>query len=299
MACLLFNLALHKVIKDSGINTRGTIFNKSVQIFAFADDIDIIAQTPNALKEAFASLETEANKMNLKINQEKTKYMPCTKTEFRESYFEIGPYKFETTSNFKYLGSEISNLSSITPEIRNRITAANRCFFGLKKYLKSNFIRRETKLLIYKTLIRPILIYSAETWVLTEKDKQTLAVFERKVLRSIFKGIKEGNFWRKRTNLEIYRCFKEPDVIKTIAIQRIKWAGHVIRMDDSSTTKKIFLAKPITTRVRGRPKLRWIDCIEKDFEILKVNNWKSTAKNRAAWGKLLRKARAHPGLSCQ
>jgi hypothetical protein len=42
LACLLFNIALEKVVRDAGINTRGTIFCKSVQILAFADDIDII-----------------------------------------------------------------------------------------------------------------------------------------------------------------------------------------------------------------------------------------------------------------
>ncbi|GFY30550.1 putative endonuclease-reverse transcriptase [Trichonephila clavipes] len=46
LACLLFNLALEKVVRNSNINTRGNIFNKSIQLLAFADDIDIIARTP-------------------------------------------------------------------------------------------------------------------------------------------------------------------------------------------------------------------------------------------------------------
>jgi hypothetical protein len=44
-ACLLFNTALQKVVRAAGINTRGTIFYKSVQILAFVDDIDIIGRT--------------------------------------------------------------------------------------------------------------------------------------------------------------------------------------------------------------------------------------------------------------
>jgi sorting nexin-29 len=42
LACLLFNIRLEKVIRDAKINTRGSIFFKSVQIFAYADDIDIV-----------------------------------------------------------------------------------------------------------------------------------------------------------------------------------------------------------------------------------------------------------------
>jgi sorting nexin-29 len=41
LACLLFNIALEKVVRDAGIYTRGTILYKSVQILAFAEDIDI------------------------------------------------------------------------------------------------------------------------------------------------------------------------------------------------------------------------------------------------------------------
>jgi sorting nexin-29 len=42
LACLLFNTALEKVIRDAALSIRGTIFYKSVQILAYADDIDII-----------------------------------------------------------------------------------------------------------------------------------------------------------------------------------------------------------------------------------------------------------------
>jgi sorting nexin-29 len=66
---------LEKVIRDAAVNIRGTIFCKSVQILAYADDIDIIGRTQSAMIEAFTSLEKAAKDMNLFINQEKTKYM--------------------------------------------------------------------------------------------------------------------------------------------------------------------------------------------------------------------------------
>jgi hypothetical protein len=47
LACHLFNIALEKVVRDASINTKGTIFCKSVQILAFADYIDIIGRTEN------------------------------------------------------------------------------------------------------------------------------------------------------------------------------------------------------------------------------------------------------------
>ncbi|KAJ4445346.1 hypothetical protein ANN_07151 [Periplaneta americana] len=71
---LLDPLALEKVMRDSRINTRGTIFYKLIQVPAYADDLDIIGSQA-AMKEAFIKLEKGARKMHLQINEEKTKYL--------------------------------------------------------------------------------------------------------------------------------------------------------------------------------------------------------------------------------
>jgi hypothetical protein len=45
LACLLFNIALENVIRDSGIERQGIIYYKSVQVLAYADDLDIIGRS--------------------------------------------------------------------------------------------------------------------------------------------------------------------------------------------------------------------------------------------------------------
>jgi sorting nexin-29 len=45
LVCLLFNTVLGKVITDAAVNMRGTIFYKSLQILAYADDTDTIGRT--------------------------------------------------------------------------------------------------------------------------------------------------------------------------------------------------------------------------------------------------------------
>ena len=55
--------------------TRGTIFNKSVQILAYADDIDIITRSESTLKEYFFALERAVGNAKLIINEGKTKHM--------------------------------------------------------------------------------------------------------------------------------------------------------------------------------------------------------------------------------
>ncbi|GFV65494.1 uncharacterized protein TNCV_1737311 [Trichonephila clavipes] len=116
-------------------------------------------------------------------------------------------------------------------------------------------------------------------------------------IRSIFGGIQENGTWRRRLNLELYRSYKESDIVNFIKIQRIKRAGHVIRMNEDRTTKKVFNAQPIGTLRKGRPNLKWIDGLEKDLLVLRTRNWRTLAR-KLARKKLLEKAKAHPGLSC-
>lgn len=73
LSCLLFNIALEKAIRDSGIQTRSTIFQKSTQILAYADDIDIIGRTRESVSEAFSAFLPAAKNIGLTINIEKTK----------------------------------------------------------------------------------------------------------------------------------------------------------------------------------------------------------------------------------
>jgi sorting nexin-29 len=69
LACLLFNISLEKVIRDAEVETRGTIFNKSVQILAYADDI--IARSLAVVKETFISMEKAAKEMELTVSENK------------------------------------------------------------------------------------------------------------------------------------------------------------------------------------------------------------------------------------
>jgi hypothetical protein len=75
----------------------------------------------------------------------------------------------------------------------------------------------------------------------------------------------------------------------------MKWAGHVLRMNDEEPTNKLMLGKPDDTRRRGRPKLRWIDGLEKDLHI-SIRNWKNIALDRSQWRRCLEQAKTHPGL---
>jgi len=117
LACLLFNISLEKVIWDSGIQTRGTIFFKTVQILACADDINLMAHTTPGLNEAFLKLKKSARNMGLIINQEKTVYMYSGKDTSPRLDLVIGNYTFKRVDNFKYLGTMVNKMNDRTVEV--------------------------------------------------------------------------------------------------------------------------------------------------------------------------------------
>jgi sorting nexin-29 len=73
LSCILFNLALETVITDSEIETKGTIYNKSTQILAYADDIVVVGRSTYALKETMKKLMKAAQVIGLTVNMQKTK----------------------------------------------------------------------------------------------------------------------------------------------------------------------------------------------------------------------------------
>jgi hypothetical protein len=84
-----------------------------------------------------------------------------------------------------------------------------------------------------------------------------------------------------------------------IKINRLGWAEHVILVDNNRAVKKVFNTKPVGIRKTGRPKLRWEDDVIQDIKTLGVKNWRNIAMEKESCQKLLRKARAHTGLSSQ
>jgi hypothetical protein len=152
-------------------------------------------------------LEGEAAKVGLKINEQKTKYMIAVGNDrtIRDvgQSVAIGEKHFQVVKEFGYLGSLLTPTNDVSLEIQRRIQTANKCSFGLRKHLQSSHLSRQTKFTIHKTLIRPVLLYGSETWVLTKREENQLLVFERKVLRTICGPKIENGVSKRRYNHEL------------------------------------------------------------------------------------------------
>ena len=161
-------------------------------------------------------------------------------------------------SGFRYLGSVTDKEGRISECVKDRMQAGNREYVANYCMLKSKIIRRAVKIQIYRTLIRPVATYGAETWTLTKSDENLLTIFERKIMRKIYGLIQEGDIWRIRHN-ELNRLINGEDIVKFIKAQMIRWLGHVKRMEVAAMPQRILEGRLFKERRKGRPHLRWVD----------------------------------------
>jgi len=142
-----------------------------------------------------------------------------------------------------------------------------------------------------------LVTYGCESWTLTNRAEQHLRIFECRILRTIFGPVQnEDVSWRIRVNYELNELIEIADIVRFIKSRRTAWLGHVMRMDDKRTPKRILEWKPIGTRIRGRPRKRWIVDIEDDMQIMGVRRWRNQCKERAEWKRITEKAKTHSGL---
>jgi hypothetical protein len=96
--------------------------------------------------------------------------------------------------------------------------------------------------------------------------------------------------------METDKLTEGADIVRFIKAQRIKWLGHIQRMDRARPTGKLLQWIPMGNGPVGRPRQRWQEDVTEDLKKLKLKNWKETAKDRRTWRDLAEKEKTHKGL---
>jgi hypothetical protein len=138
--------------------------------------------------------------------------------------------------------------NDVSLEIQRRIQIANRCFFRLRKHLRSSHLSRQTKFTIQKTLIRSVLFYGSETSVLTKKKENQLLVFERKVLRTICGPKIKNAVYRRRFNHTLDKELNIQNASNVTTTSRLCYAGHKTRRP----TTKSFIQSQTQRKEKSR-----------------------------------------------
>ena len=110
-------------------------------------------------------------------------------------------------------------------------------------------------------------------------------------MRRIFGPRKEEvtGEWRRLHSEEINDLYSSPNIVRVIKLRRMRWTGHVARMDEERGVYKVLVGKPEGKRPLGRPRLRWVDNIRMDLQEVGCGymDWIGLAQDRDGWRRLV------------
>ena len=129
----------------------------------FADDIALLSSKFNDLREKTGRLAEEAVSVGLKPNARKCKTLRTEHANNRE-IIVVNGREVEDVEEFPFLGAGVDKEGGGSKDIMNRQQKARRAFQRLGKVWAARDIGRGTKIRLFKTLIRRVLLYGCETW---------------------------------------------------------------------------------------------------------------------------------------
>jgi hypothetical protein len=137
----------------------GLKLNGTHQLLAYADDVNLLGDNIDTIKNT-KTITDASKEVGLEINVDKTKYMLLSRHQNvgqnREIKIKIANRSFENVSQFKYLGTTVTNQNLIQEEIKRRLNSGNACYHSVQSLLSSRLLSRNVNIRIYKTIILPV-----------------------------------------------------------------------------------------------------------------------------------------------
>uniref|UniRef100_A0A8D9ADY8 Craniofacial development protein 2 n=1 Tax=Cacopsylla melanoneura TaxID=428564 RepID=A0A8D9ADY8_9HEMI len=278
---ILFLMVLDKVMKKVNEERRRGIRWKLTEILEdidYADDLCLLSHNIRDLTGKINDLVNEGRKMGLKINEGKTKEMRINNTNNED--IVINNQTIERVQQFQYLGSIVTETGGTDEDVLQRIKKAKAAFAQLRPIWRSHQLRRHTKLKIFETNVKSVLLYGCQTWKVSQKITGQLQVFINRCLRNIL-----NIYWPKTiSNEDLWSTCHQTPVDLTIKQRKYGWIGHTLRRQNT-IPKEALEWNPQGKRRVGRPRNTWRRTIEKEIAE-EGKSWgeiKSMAQNRVRW----------------
>jgi len=187
----------------------------------------------------------------------------------------------ENVDDFTYLGSTISTDNGVQKDIQSRLNKARGAFARLRPIWKSKAYSKRTKLKIYNSNVKLVLLYGSECWRVNQRDMERVEAFHNTCLRRIC-----NIFWPNViSNEALYERTGSHSIVEEIKKRRFRWLGHVFRMQQSQIPKVALRWTPPGKRRRGRPRTTWRRTIVNELDEMGLT-WgeaQHVAQDRDRW----------------
>ena len=148
---------------QAGIKIAGRKINN----LRYADDTTLMAENEEELKSLLIKVKEESEKVGLKLNIQKTKFMASVPI----TSWEIDGETVETMSDFIFLGSKITADGNCSHEIKRRLFLGRKVMTNLDSILKNRNIILPTDICLVKAMVFPVVMYLCESWTIKNAER--------------------------------------------------------------------------------------------------------------------------------
>ncbi|MBV8233323.1 MAG: hypothetical protein JO329_25390 [Planctomycetaceae bacterium] len=196
--------------------------------------------------------------------------------------FELGEgTNLEVVEEFCYLGDMLDVEGGVDRAVEKRIAVGWNKFHEMKGIITKRGISLKLKGRLYDSCVRSCMLYASETWAMKVCHERDFERAERRMLRWMC-GVRLTD--RVRTE-ELYRRLGIEEIGTKLRRGRLRWYGHVERMNDNCWQKRCRIWEVEGVRPSGRPKKTWEDTVREDMRKLGLSG--EDAQDRVKWRKAI------------
>ena len=173
----LFNLYAEYIMRNAGLDKAHAgikIAGRNVNNLRYADDTTVMEESEEELKSLLMKVKEESEKVDLKLNIQKTKIMasgPITSWQLDGETVEI-------VTDFICLGSKITADGDCSHEIKRHLLLGNNVMTNLDSILKNRDITLPRKVHLVKAMVFPVVMYKCESWTIKKAEHWRIDAFQ-------------------------------------------------------------------------------------------------------------------------
>ncbi|KAK3554723.1 hypothetical protein QTP70_032624 [Hemibagrus guttatus] len=247
----------------------------------FADDIVICSESREQVEENLERWRFALERRGMKVSRSKTEYM-CVNERGGSGTVRLQGEEVKKVLEFKYLGSTVQSNGECGKEVKKRVQSGWNGWRKVSGVLCDRKISARIKGKVYRTVVRPAMLYGLETVSLRKRQESELEVAELKMLRFSL-GVTRLDRIRNEYIRGTAHVGRLGDKVREA---RLRWFGHVQRRESEYIGRRMLDMELPGRRQRGRPKRRYMDVINEDMKLVGASV--EDAEDRDRWREMIR-----------
>ncbi|XP_051793650.1 uncharacterized protein LOC127530564 [Acanthochromis polyacanthus] len=243
----------------------GEVRQESLWTMMFGDDIVICSESREQVEEKLEAWRFALERRGMKVSRSKTEYL-CVNERDPSGRVRLQGEEIKKVEDFKYLGSTVQSNGECGKEVKKRVQAGWNGWRKVSGVMCDRRVSAKMKGKVYKTVVRPAMLFGLETVSLRKRQEAELEVAELKMLRFSL-GVTRMDRIRNEYIRGTAHVRGFGDKIREA---RLRWFGHVQRRESEYIGRRMLSFPLPGRRPRGKPKRKFMDVVKEDMKVVGV-----------------------------